>query len=177
MPAPTLTTDRLVLTALRRDLFEQHFATMCDPRVMTHLNGGQPQTRLEVWRRFCQGAGLWTLLGYGFWAITDRESGRMIGTGGLADFERGIPELEGFPEVGYAISADWWGQGITTEFLAAALQWADDAIRAPETRCIIAPENAPSIRVAEKNGYTNIGQVENELGVSLLFRRPLPVTA
>lgn len=176
MLAPTLTTDRLVLTALRRDLFDQHFATMSDPRVIAFIGGGQPQTRIEAWRKFCQGAGLWALVGYGYWAICDRISGAMIGMGGLAQFERGIVELEGLPEVGYALNAAWWGQGLTTEFLGAALDWSD-AQGHVETRCIIAPENAPSIRVAEKNGYTNIGQVENELGVSLLFRRPLPVTA
>jgi RimJ/RimL family protein N-acetyltransferase len=171
MPAPTIETERLILAPLHRDMFEQHFATMSDPRVMAFIGSGQPQTRTEAWRRFCQGAGLWALLGYGFWAILDRGSGRLIGMGGLADFERGIADLEGVPEVGYALNADWWGRGLTTEFLIAALRWADFALAVPETRCIIAPDNAPSIRVAKKCGYEQMGKVENELGVSLLFRR------
>lgn len=172
MPAPTIETERLILAPLDRACFDQHFETMSDPRVMAFIGGGQPQTRTEAWRRFCQGAGLWTLLGYGYWAILDKASRRMIGMGGLADFERGIPELNGFPEVGYALNADWWGRGLTSEFLGAALDWADATLDAPETRCIIAPDNAPSIRVAEKCGYVQLGEVENELGVSLLFRRP-----
>jgi RimJ/RimL family protein N-acetyltransferase len=172
MCAPTIETKRLILAPLRRNLFDQHFATMSDPRVTAHIGDGQPQTRIEAWRRFGLGAGLWALVGYGYWAILDRASRQMIGMGGFAEFERGIPELVGTPEVGYALSADWWGQGLTTEFLAAALGWADQHLDAPETRCIIAPDNAASIRVAEKSGFIGIGQVENELGVSLLFRRP-----
>ncbi len=172
MLAPTIETERLILAPLRRDQFEQHFETMSDPRVMAHIGGGQPQTRIEAWRRFGLGAGLWSLMGYGYWAIIDRASGRMIGMGGLAEFERGIPELVGYPEVGYALNADWWGRGLTGEFLAAALAWADAHLDAPETRCIIAPDNAASIRVAGKTGFVGFGQVENELGVSLLFRRP-----
>jgi RimJ/RimL family protein N-acetyltransferase len=172
--APTLHTDRLILAPLQRGLFAQYFAIMSDPRVTARIGTGQPQTRIEAWRRFCQAAGMWTLLGYGYWAILDRVSGAMIGMGGLADFERGIAELEGVPEVGYAISADRWGQGLTTECLAAMLRWSDGALAAPETRCIIAPDNIASIRVAEKNGYARIGEVTDPLGRSLVFRRPLP---
>ena len=171
MIAPTITTERLVLTALDRAMFEQHVATVADPRVSARVGTGQPQSRIEAWRRFCQAAGLWSLLGYGFRAILDRASGAMIGIGGLAQFERGIAQLEGVPEVGYAINADWWGRGLTTEFLAAALDWSDTVLDAPETRCIIAPNNMASVRVSEKNGFVPVDTVENELGVSLVFRR------
>ena len=174
MIAPTITTERLLLTALAPEYFEQHFATVADPRVSARVGTGQPQPRIEAWRRFCMAAGLWPLLGYGFWAIVDRASGTMIGMGGLAQFERGIAQLEGVPEVGYAINADWWGRGLTSEFLAAALDWSDTKLAAPETRCIIAPDNAASIRVAEKNGFTRFDTVEHELGGTLAFRRQAP---
>ena len=174
MIAPTITTQRLVLTALRPEYFEQHVATVADPRVSARVGTGQPQPRIEAWRRFCMAAGLWPLLGYGFWAIVDRATGTMIGMGGLAQFERGIAELEGVPEVGYAINADWWGRGLTTEFLAAALDWSDRVLEAAETRCIIAPDNAASIRVAQKSGFEAMGEVADGERVSLVFRRQAP---
>ncbi len=177
MEAPTLATDRLVITALRAEMFEDHFATMSDPQVTARIGTGAPQSRIEAWRRFGLGAGLWALLGYGYWAIVDRATGRMIGMGGLAQFERGIAELEGFPEVGYAINADWWGKGLATEFLRAALVWADTTLDAAETRCIIAPDNTASIRVAEKNGFVRSCLIDSELGASIVFRRPRPPQA
>jgi RimJ/RimL family protein N-acetyltransferase len=171
MIAPTLTTDRLILTSVRLDLFEQQYAFMGDPRVVAFIGGGKPRSRQESWVKYCQSAGMWPILGYGYWAFTDRATGAMIGMGGLGSFERGIFQLVGFPEAGWAFAADAWGKGLATEAMAAALAWADANIDAPEIRCIIDPENAASIRVAEKLGFVPIDEVANELGVSRVFSR------
>jgi RimJ/RimL family protein N-acetyltransferase len=168
MDAPTLMTDRLIVAPLSVGQFEQHFANMSDPRVVEWLGSGQPQERIEAWRRFCQGAGMWSLLGYGYWGVIERASDRMVGMGGFAWFERGIAQLEGYPEAGWAFAHGAWGKGIASEFLAAALAWADASIDAEEIRCIISPGNGPSIRVAEKNGFVRIDMatdIYGEIGV------------
>lgn len=168
MEAPTLSTDRLIIAPLMADRFEQHFANMSDARVVQWLGSGQPQERIEAWRRFCQGAGLWPLLGYGYWGVIERASDGMIGMGGFARFERGIAQLEGYPEAGWAFAHDAWGKGIASEFLAAAFRWADRAVEAAEIRCIISPGNGASIRVAEKNGFARIdttSDIHGEIGV------------
>jgi RimJ/RimL family protein N-acetyltransferase len=170
MIAPTITTDRLILRAMTPADFEPYAAMWHDPRV-TNFIGGAPRARDESWRRFCQSVGLWGLFGYGYWLFTLRDCGSMIGVGGLAQFERGMPQLAGFPEAGWAFAADHWGQGHASEAVGAVTQWADSALSDPEIRCIIAPDNAPSIRVAEKNGFTQIDETENELGVSCVFSR------
>jgi RimJ/RimL family protein N-acetyltransferase len=169
MIAPEITTERLILRTVRHDDFESYAAMWRDPRV-TEFVGGKPRPRDATWRRFCQCAGLWPLLGYGYWLITLRGSGEMIGVGGLAQFERGIDQLQGFPEAGWAFGADQWGQGYASESLAAITGWSDAALKR-EMRCIIDPENTPSIRVAVKNGFTQIDEVQNELGISLVFSR------
>ncbi len=168
MDAPTLTTHRLLIAPISADRFEQHFANMSDARVVEWLGSGQPQDRIEAWRRFCQGAGMWPLLGYGYWGVIDRATDRMVGMGGFARFERGIAQLEGYPEAGWAFAHDAWGKGIASEFLAAATAWADACIDAPEIRCIISPGNGASIRVAEKNGFVRIDKttdIYGEIGV------------
>jgi len=171
MIAPTIETERLILTAASVDRFDEQLAIFADRRVVAYIGSGEPRSREEGWRRFAGGVGNWSLLGYGYWTILDRASLRVIGTGGFGRFERGIPELDGFPEAGWAFAADSWGKGIASEFLAAAVAWADAQGHA-ETRCIIAPANLPSVRVAEKNGFVRLGEVTNVLGTSLLFRRP-----
>lgn len=170
LTAPTLTTDRLILRAMRRDDFEDYAALWRDPRVTSFI-GGDPRPRDEAWRRFCQGIGLWTLFGYGYWLVTDRATGHMVGVAGLAQFERGIVQLEGFPEAGWAFGADQWGRGFASETVAAIVAWADLTPGISETRCIIDPANPVSIRVAERCGYVNIGAVTSDLGESLVFAR------
>lgn len=63
-------------------------------------------------------------------AICLKETGELIGQGGVHAFEQPAddaaagPQL-GWPEVGYMIRKEWWGQGIATEFLNAFLaEWA-----------------------------------------------------
>jgi RimJ/RimL family protein N-acetyltransferase len=170
MIAPTLTTDRLVLRAMRRDDFDAYAVLWSDPRVTDYI-GGKPRPREEAWRRFCQGVGLWTLLGYGYWIVTDRATGKMVGVAGLAEFERGITLLEGFPEAGWAFGFDHWGQGLASETLFALTKWTDSMPGLPEIRCIIDPVNGASIRVAERCGFAPIGAVTSDLGESIVFAR------
>jgi RimJ/RimL family protein N-acetyltransferase len=169
--APIIETERLILRPLDRALFDDHFINMSDPRVMAFIGNGQPQSRIEAWRRFCQGAGLWALIGYGYWAFTERATGRMIGMGGLAQFEREMPALDGVPEAGWAFAADQWGKGIATEAMQPVLEWADTHIDAPAIRCIISPNNIASIKVAEKCGFCFVCEAEDASGIVHVFER------
>ncbi len=168
--APTLHTPRLILTGFSLDHWEAYAAAWADP-ALTAFIGGQPRTRHESWIRFAQTLGLWQLLGYSYWAFVDRESGAFLGSGGLAQFERGIAELEGFPEAGWALVPTAWGRGLATEAMAEILEGADQELAA-EVRCIIDPENLPSQRVAEKLGFRAFALAENALGKITVYRRP-----
>jgi RimJ/RimL family protein N-acetyltransferase len=127
-----------------------------DGRV-TRFIGGGPREESESWRRFLAAAGMWPILGYGYWVFADKASDRLIGMGGLSYFARGVPELEGLPEAGWAFDADHWGQGLATEAMAAVLAWADTNLDAPEVRCIINDGNGASEKVAAKLAFNRIG--------------------
>jgi RimJ/RimL family protein N-acetyltransferase len=64
--------------------------------------------------------------------------------------EYGWPGLE----VAWTIRRDRWGEGLATEGGAAALEFAFDMVGRDQAISIIHPDNAPSIRVAEKLGLT-----------------------
>jgi RimJ/RimL family protein N-acetyltransferase len=170
MEAPLLTTERLTLRATRAGDFETYAAMWVDPRV-TDFIGGAPRPRNEAWLRFATGAGLWPLLGYGYWIIADRQTDALVGVGGLAVFERGIEALNGYPEAGWAFAADHWGKGYATEAVGAMLAWADDALKC-EIRCIIDPGNKASVRVADKRGFAKFGELRTEVWNTDLYRRP-----
>lgn len=170
--APQISTDRLILAPLSLAHWDAYAAAWADPQ-LTAFIGGQPRSRQESWTKFTQAAGLWPLLGYGYWAFLDRANGRFLGNGGLAAFERGIPELEGYPEAGWAFVPAAWGQGLATEAMLAVLRWADATLGA-EIRCIIDPGNVASHRVAAKLGFGAFARSDGALGQVVVYQRPLP---
>ncbi len=150
---PVLETGRLVLRGHRLDDFADSFALWSDAHV-TRFIGGRPSTREEAWGRLLRYIGHWSLLGFGYWAVEEKATGRFIGETGFAEGKRDIePSLEGIPEAGWAMSPQVHGKGYATEAVQAAIAWGDRHFGSARTACIIAPENAPSIRVAEKCGY------------------------
>jgi RimJ/RimL family protein N-acetyltransferase len=170
MTPPILTTERLMITPLSREHWEAFAAAWADPR-MTKFIGGNPRTRNESWGKFLQGIGLWSLFDYGYWAFVDRETGDFLGNGGLAQFERGISELEGFPEAGWSFVPDAWGHGLATEAMSAILAWADATLSEPEIRCIIDPDNTASHNVAAKLGFTKIAESSDVIGDVFVYSR------
>ena len=142
-----------------------------DPEVTRYI-GGRPFTEEEVWARLLRYAGLWSLLGYGYWVVRQRDTGRFVGEVGLADFHRDIsPSFEGTPEVGWALATWAKGQGFATEAVLAALAWSDTQLRAPRTVCIISPSNTASMRVAEKCGFREAGRAMYKGGETVMLVR------
>lgn len=154
---PIIETSRLRLREHRLSDRNAHIAMWADERV-TRFIGGEPRAPDVSWGKFLSAAGLWPVMGFGYWVFADKASDRLIGMGGLSYFARGIPELEGVPEAGWAFDADHWGSGLATEAMTAALGWADAHLEAREVRCIIEPGNAGSERVAAKLGFAVIGE-------------------
>jgi RimJ/RimL family protein N-acetyltransferase len=152
MIAPTLQTDRLTLRAHRAGDYDALKALWGDADVVRHI-GGQPQDAQTVWFRLFRYAGMWSLLGFGMWAVEDRATGACLGDAGLMDAQRGMAELAGVIEAGWAFIPASWGRGIASEAMAAVLAWADAHRPGEAVRCIIEPGNGASIRVAERLGF------------------------
>lgn len=149
--APVIETARTILRPHTHADFEPFAKMWADPVVTEHF--GRTFDRGESWTRFLRSVGLWPILGFGYWAVEDRVSGAYLGLVGIADFERGIPEIAGVPEAGWVLGAAAHGRGIATETVAAMMRWADGTIDAPRTCCIIDPSNTGSFNVADKMGY------------------------
>lgn len=151
---PVLETDRLRLRPHRMGDYDDCYATWSDADV-TRFIGGKPQTTEQVWERMLRSLGLWAMLGYGYWAVEEKASGRYIGDVGHADLHRDIaPSLYGMAEFGWVLAPWAHGKGYASEAVAAATTWARDNVPHLQAVCIIAPENAASIRVAQKAGFT-----------------------
>ena len=173
--APSLTplvqTDRLVLRGHRREDFRDCFALWSNPDVTRYI-GGRPSTEEEVWARLLRNVGHWAILGYGYWVVTERANGRFLGEIGFADFHRDMtPSFGDAPEAGWVLLPGEHGQGYASEALRAAHAWLTGHLGAVRTVCMIAPENIPSLRVAEKAGYKEWTRGEFKGAKSILFER------
>jgi RimJ/RimL family protein N-acetyltransferase len=169
---PRLETIRLVLDAHRLEDFEALCALWADPDVVRHI-GGRPSTRHESWVRLLRYSGSWPLLGFGFWAVRERATGRYIGDLGFHDVCRDIePSIFGIPEAGWVLSPSAHGQGFAGEALAAALGWLDAKPEHGASVCLISPSNAASIRLAERHGYHLQATIPYMEQPTLLLRRP-----
>ena len=130
--------------------------------------------------------GHWTVLGFGYWVVREKASGRFVGEVGFADFRReltpsnesptdGEPQtyrpLEGAPEIGWVLAPWAHGKGFATEAARAAIDWCETRFGAVRTVCVVNPENALSIRVAEKCGYREWARASYKGAPTILFER------
>jgi RimJ/RimL family protein N-acetyltransferase len=169
--APTLETERLRLRPHRAEDFADVAAAWADPLVVRHITG-RPSTAEESWSRLLRYAGLWPLVGFGYWALEERATGRYAGDVGFADFRREmVPSLEGAPEGGWVLASWAHGQGFATEAVRAALAWSDAHLPSRRTVCIIDAGHAVSMRVAGKCGYVEYGRGTYRESAIVLFER------
>jgi RimJ/RimL family protein N-acetyltransferase len=139
--APVLQTERLILRGYRRDDFE------------------------AIYR-----------IGYGMWIVERRSDSAVLGQIGFADFMREMdPPLADVPEMAWVLGGGGpessLGQGYGSEALAAVLAWGDAHLGKVIYQCIIAPENVPSLRLAERFGFLEIRRTDYKDGEVVLLER------
>ena len=144
---PELETERLRLRQFRESDLDAYARITADPETMRHLAHGEPFDREEAWRSLGYALAHWQIRGFGLWAAEEKETGELIGRIGLMRREgwRGV-------ELAWLLARERWGRGLATEGARASLAYAFEALRAQRVISLIRPENAASIRVAEKLG-------------------------
>jgi len=142
-----------------------------DP-VINRYTTGEPLSPEEAWAKTLRNAGLWSVLGYGYWAIEEKAGGEFVGETGFADFHRNIePSITGVPELGYIICSRVHGKGYATEAARAAIEWLDQQLKPERTVCLIHDGNAASIRLARKCGYREFQRTQYKGHNVILFER------
>lgn len=127
--AVVLETDRLILRPPQQADFDDIHAMWSDINVVRHVTGNA-FTKEEAWARLLRSAGHWSLMGFGYWVVSEKRSGKFVGEVGFGQFKRGIdPAFDEAPEIGWMLTAESQGQGYGTEAVRAALRWADTLAR------------------------------------------------
>lgn len=162
-----LETERLRLRQWREEDIGAYAAFCASETAMRFLGG--PCSEEVAWRRMAAFIGHWTLRGYGIWVVEDKASRDFAGYTGLWN-PRGWPG----PEVVWGLMPGFQGRGIATEAARRARDCAYTDLGWKTAISLIAPENAPSRRVAERLGASLEGSTElygSEVGI---YRHPSP---
>jgi [ribosomal protein S5]-alanine N-acetyltransferase len=143
-----LETERLILRQFHLFDGDAMNRVFGDPEVMRYGPGVQSQAWIQDWIRDCLEN--YQKLGFGPWAVVRKDGSMVIGYAGLFHF----PDIDGRPEVevGYRLARSHWGQGFATEAVASIREYAFHVLCLPRLIALIDPQNAASIRVAEKIG-------------------------
>jgi RimJ/RimL family protein N-acetyltransferase len=92
----TRETPRLILREWELTDFEPYAAMVADPAVMKFLSlTGTPMPRFGAWQTFSAIVGHWQLRGFGVFAVTERNTGALVGDVGPWNPERVGERLDG----------------------------------------------------------------------------------
>lgn len=171
MIIPVIETERLLLRGYAPDDFDAFAAMWADPDVV-HFIGGRSFSREQSWQRFLTRAGGWQHMGFGFFAVIEKDTARLVGEAGFHEARRIIdPPLEGTLEAGWALMPSAQGWGYATEAMRAAIDWASDAFFGRRMTCLINIDNLASMRVAARLGFSEFARTTYGDDRVVLFQR------
>jgi [ribosomal protein S5]-alanine N-acetyltransferase len=90
----------------------------------------------------------------------------LVGVIGL----KSIDQVNKKANLGYWIGEEYWGKGIATKNVQLIIFYAFSELGLQEIYAYVFPENKPSIRVLEKNGMSQIGEVNEYHSLSGMYR-------
>ena len=163
----TLETPRLLLRPFREEDLDAYAALYADPEVTGHMGG--PFDRAAAWRSMAICLGHQQLRGYSPSAVVEKETGRLVGRGGLWKPE-GWPGLE----VSWLLPRWAWGRGYATELGMACRDHAFTELGAERLISVIRPGNAEAVAVALRIGHRLIGQAKLDGNMCLVFGQDAP---
>jgi len=155
MSGVEIETERLLLRQWHEGEWRAFHPIASDPRVYEWLGNKNPSVE-EVAYAVGRFVMHWSLLGYGLWAVEERETGRLIGRAGLLhqpDWPHGTEKVE----VGWTFTPDVWGRGYATEAGRASLAFGFEHVGLRQIFSMTRPENRRSRRVMERCGLTERG--------------------
>lgn len=149
-PAFPIMTARLRLRPLRRDDLDALAEVYLHPQVMRWIGS---HTREDVEHEIALQVEHQRTLGWSFWAVEHRDTGRMIGDCGLQPLEHHGPDVE----LGYDLHPDAWGRGLATEAARAVVGQAFGPLGVDRVVAVVKPDHVASQRVLEKVGLHHAG--------------------
>jgi RimJ/RimL family protein N-acetyltransferase len=136
---------------------------------MTRYLGGT-RDAADTWTWLLAAIGHWCVRGFGYFALEEKATDAFCGAVGLVrHFD--WPELE----LGWRIFRDYQGRGYATEASRRIRAHAYGDIGAPTLVSYIDPDNALSIRLADRLGARHDGRIMLRGRPAEVYRHPNPL--
>lgn len=149
-----LETERLYLRELKQEDLDRLHAIFSDEETMRFYPA--PFTREQTGQWIQKNQERYRKDGFGLWGVCLKETDELIGDCGLVrQTVDGRTEIE----IGYHIHKKYWSRGFATEAAKACKAYGFHQLHFNKLICLIDPKNIPSIRVAEKIGFTKEKEV------------------
>jgi RimJ/RimL family protein N-acetyltransferase len=150
VPDPPLQDGVVLLRPFSDDDVSELVAALADPEVSHWTTIPFPYTEKDARGWIERAAELWREGDGTPFAVTDRETGRLVG--GI-----GMSVRDGVGTFGYWIREDARGRGIAPAALRLLCRWAVDDLGLERLQLMTLPGNVSSERVAEKGGFRREG--------------------
>lgn len=137
-----------VLRPFRREDASAWCAYLQDPHVTEHTSWPSITAELIadlVERNIADYAEMKSLR----WALARRDDNKLIGMCGYIHWSREM----GTAEIAYDLSPAYWGRGLMSAAVNAAVAWAFDAGSLGRIEALVMTTNLPSIAVADRTGF------------------------
>lgn len=144
-----IVTDRLNMRPFELTDTEASFAWFGDPIVMRFTPTGPDASVEHTKVRLAKYQEHQATHGFSKWIIMDSSSRASIGDAGLL-----VLEEYGWIDFGFRLAANYWGKGLATEAGSAWVHAAFGELRLNQLHAIVHPDNATSIRVLTRLGFT-----------------------
>lgn len=164
---PEIETERLRLRLPRMSDFPAHVAFRASDR---SKGVGGPFDAASSFQHLAGIIGQWALRGYGRWMVADRATDTPLGVVGIFH-----PEDWPEPEIGWSLYAEAEGRGIGAEAARASRDFAYRVLGWRRIVSLVAPDNARSVRLAERLGCAPEGTFAHpDLGTLDVWVHPAP---
>ncbi|MCA1054337.1 GNAT family N-acetyltransferase [Rossellomorea aquimaris] len=156
--SPMLETKRLFLRKMEMNDADRMFDYIfSDTRVMDHLIKGPHQSISETKARLTEITQQYESDTFCYWGMVLKESGELIGTIDLFNFDDDTENCE----VGYDIGYQWWNQGYGTEALQAIVEFAFRMMNIHKISATHGMDNPASGKLMEKVGMKREGIIRH----------------
>jgi RimJ/RimL family protein N-acetyltransferase len=162
-------TARMMLEPLAPAHAGELQALFGDPRVARWVTvDGRAESAEQVARAAARNAAHWTRHGFGVWLLRDRETGELLGQGGLQRVTvEGVDEVE----AAWSLLPARWGCGYATELAELAIAVAFEELGVDSIVGLTLPDNHTSRRVMERTDFRYEREIEHAGLPHVLYRR------
>ncbi len=149
-------TKRLFLREMTADDFSALFAVLGDSDIMRYYPYVFDESRVRRWITANQER--YATFGFGLWAVTLADTGKLIGDCGLT-----MQNINGIikPEIGYHIAKAYQRQGYAKEAAAFCRDWTFENTPFLRLFSYMKQENVPSAKTAQRIGMTFVETFED----------------